>query len=113
MRSSEIQRLLDAVEFAYGPIALYHSDENEEHGTSFLIEGIPASFSVITLEGSLPPDQFDIQVDSQPPGYYIFNPERPLSLDEFLQTIAIFKLPKEQWPGYLRVTGQHPQDILY
>ena len=99
MRSSEIQRLVGAVEEIHGPITLYGSNELEEHGTCFTLKGIPATFSVLTLEGTLGHDQFDVQIEGRPPGYYMYNLEL-CSLDEFLQTVEIFKLPPKSWPGF-------------
>ena len=50
MRSPGIQRLIDAVEAAYGSVALYGSDPAEEHGTCFTLAGVPATFSVHTRD---------------------------------------------------------------
>ena len=97
MRSCEIQRLIDSVEQRYGSITLYGSNELEEHGTCFTLQGIPATFSVLTLEGALPPDRFDIQIEGQPPGYYMFN-LKLCSGAQLLQIIERFKLPTEDWP---------------
>lgn len=66
MRSRAIQALIDAVEAIHGPVTLYGSDRSEEHGTCFNISGAPATFSVHTQEGSLPPGQYDIQIEGIP-----------------------------------------------
>ena len=54
MRSFQIQQLIDAIEKEFGSITLYGSHESEEHGTCFILSEIPATFSVLTLEGELP-----------------------------------------------------------
>jgi len=97
LRSSKIQRLIDAVEQRHGSITLYGSSELEEHGTCFVLQGIPATFSVLTLEETLPLDQFDIQIEGHPPGDYMFNLEL-CPLAEFLQIIERYKLPIKDWP---------------
>jgi hypothetical protein len=97
MRSSEIQRLISAVEQIHGPITLYGSNELEEHGTCFTLKEIPATFSVLTLEGTLAHNQFDVQIEGQPPGDYVYYLEL-CSLDRFLQNVALFKLPTKNWP---------------
>lgn len=97
MRSSEIQRLVSVVEEIHGPITLYGSNQQEEHGTCFTLKGISATFSVLTREGTLDHDQFDIQIEGQPPAYYIYN-LKLCSLDKFLQNIEFFKRPSNKWP---------------
>jgi hypothetical protein len=73
MRSTEIQRLVDEVESRYGAVTLYGSDPSEEYGTCFFIAGLPATFSVHTQNGELPPGDYDIQIEGIPPGDYIFS----------------------------------------
>ena len=97
MRSQEIQKLIDAVESLHGPVELYGSDPSEEHGTCFTIAGVPATFSVITLEGRLPSGRYDVQIEGSPPGDYIYISE--VSLDEFLELVARMGGPQERWPG--------------
>jgi hypothetical protein len=96
MRSAVIQKLIDAVEAAYGPVTPYGSNPSEEHGTCFKIAGTPATFSVLTLEGTLPPGQFDIQIEGVPPGDYIYT--AVVSLDEFLELVSRFGHSKDEWP---------------
>ncbi|MBR7801721.1 hypothetical protein [Undibacterium fentianense] len=82
MRSHEIQKLIDAVELEYGTIILYGSIAKEEHGTCFMIKDVHATFSVNTNDGELPSGQYDIQIESQPAGDYIYT--AAVSLDSFL-----------------------------
>ncbi len=96
MRSTEIQNLIDAVEGTWGRVELYGSDPTEEHGTAFMISGIPATFSVITLEGTLPPGRYDIQIEGVPPGDYLYTEE--VSLEKFLQLIQRMSGPEDTWP---------------
>lgn len=97
MRSPEIQRLIDAVEAAYGSVALYGSDPAEEHGTCFTLAGVPATFSVHTRDGTLPPGSYDVQIERAPPGEFIYTSVVPL--DRFLELVARMHGPEDQWPG--------------
>ncbi len=97
MRSLEIQKLIDTVENTYGSITLYGSQEIEQHGTCFMLEGISATFSVLTLEGKLPAGKYDIQIEEQPPNHYIYNLEECV-LDDFIQIIEHYKKPIMEWP---------------
>ena len=97
MRNLEVQKLVDAIETVHGPITLYGSDANEEHGTCFKVSGVDATFSVHTQGGSLPSDQYDIQIESVPPGDYVFT--SVVSLEEFLTLVAMMEGPQAHWPG--------------
>ena len=96
MRSSEIQRLVDAVEAIYGPTKLYGSSPDEKHGTCFKINAVPATFSVLTLDGSLPSGRYDIQIEGSPPGDYLYASE--VTLDTFLELISRMTGPADEWP---------------
>lgn len=71
----------------YGPdkVRPYGTDPSEEHGTGFTIAGIPATFSVHTQEGRLPPGMYDVQIESMPPGDYVWS--EVVSLPRFLELI--------------------------
>lgn len=97
MPSPEIQRLVDAVEAAHGPLEPYGSDLPAEHSTSFKVAGVPAHFSVLTLDGSLPLGRYDVQIESSPPGDYLYADE--VSLEEFLQLVSKISGPEEGWPS--------------
>lgn len=96
MRSPEVQRLVDAVEERYGPVELYGSSPEEEHGTCFIVAGVPATFSVITLDGTLPPDTFDVQVEGIPPGDYVY--VTTVSSAGLLRLVERLGGPPDQWP---------------
>jgi len=96
VRSAEIQKLIDTVEKRHGSIELYGSDTEEEHGTCFIVDGVPATFSVITLDGTLPPDTFDLQVEGTPPSDYLHT--TTVSLAELLQLIVQFGQHSSKWP---------------
>jgi hypothetical protein len=95
-RSRAIQTVIDAVEARWGAVTLYGSNESEQHGTCFMISGIPATFSVHTSEGSLPADQYDIQIEGVPPGDYVFT--AVVSLKEFLVLVGRCAGPDSDWP---------------
>jgi len=97
MRSREVQHLIDAVEAAYGTVELFGSVPTEEHGTCFKLAGTPATFSIHTRDGTLPPGQFDVQIEGVPQGDYIYTAVVPL--DEFLELVARVRGPEDQWPG--------------
>jgi hypothetical protein len=97
MRSHEIQKLVDAVEAAYGPVTLYGSDRSEEHGTCFTIGGVPATFSVHTQDGKLERGTYDVQIEGVPPADFIYAAVVPPAW--FLELVARMHGPEEQWPG--------------
>jgi len=97
MRKKKIQDLIDAVEKIYGPISLYGSNELEKYGTCFTLRDIQASFSVIMNRKTAERGTFNIQIESQPPGYYIHIVDK-VSLEHFVELIEVFKNPMEKWP---------------
>ena len=97
MRSAEIQRVIDAVETAYGPLPLYGSDASEEDGICFQVPGAAATVSVTTRNGRLPTDQYDIQIESRPPGDYIYT--SVVSMDRLLTLIERLRGPEDDWPA--------------
>jgi hypothetical protein len=74
----------------------YGSSDDEPHGYGFRIDGIPATFSAITGSGTIGEGRLDVQVESLPPGEYIFSAE--LSFDDVLKLIDTFSRPRSQWP---------------
>ena len=96
MRSCEIQKVIDAVEAAHGSVTLYGSDPSEKYGTCFTIAGVPATFSVHTQEGKLPSGHYDIQIEGNPPGDYIYT--SVVSLDAFLWLVTRVRGPEDLWP---------------
>jgi len=99
MRSSAIESVMSRVRATYGSeaIGLYGALPDEEHGTCFTVRGIPATFSVHTQDGSLRDGEYDIQIESQPPGDYIFT--AVVSLDRLMHLVAQIAGPKELWPS--------------
>ena len=97
MRSPEIKKLIDAVEVAHGTIKPYgHGRDALEHGTCFTVDGVAATFSVHTQDGSLPSDQFSIQIEGIPPGDYIYI--AIVSLSTLLELMSLVSGPEDQWP---------------
>lgn len=95
VRSNEIQKLIASVEAEHGPVTLYGSDPSEEHGTCFTIAGVPATFSVHTQEGKLPPGQYDVQIEGIPPGGYVYT--AVVSLEFFLGLVSRVRGPHDEW----------------
>jgi hypothetical protein len=97
MADISTKNLLDALGRAYpGAIVPYGSSMREEHGVAFRIAGMPATFSAITLDGSMPLDTYDVQIESYPPGEYIHTTQ--VSLTELLALIQRYFEPAETWP---------------
>ncbi|MGB3556698.1 MAG: hypothetical protein WBA25_18885 [Jannaschia sp.] len=98
MHSDAIRVVIDAVEPKFGPIRYFAKSEDEEHGICFLVRGIPATFSVITLEGTLPPGIYSVQIEGQPPGDHIYIRDR-CGLDELVELMARYRVPIDLWPS--------------
>ena len=98
MKVSSIEELLTEFRVRYGSnaLVLYADSDEDPYGTSFMLQGIPATFSVITRDGTLPDGQYDIQIESYPPGDYIFT--SIVSLEKFLQLVHLMVGPPERWP---------------
>ena len=96
MSSDAIQKLIDSVIELYGPVTFYGSDSTEEHGTCFKIGDVLATFSAHTQEGTLPSDMYDIQIESIPPGDYIYT--SVVYLNNFLDLVAKMRGHASEWP---------------
>lgn len=53
-------------------------------------------FSVLTLDGTLEEDRFDVQIESMPPGDYIFTGE--VTLGELLKLLDVCARPVSDSP---------------
>lgn len=58
----------------------------EEHGLGWRLEGVAAVFSAITFDGTLL-DMYDVQIESDPPGDYLFTGR--YSLAQLLQLVPL------------------------
>jgi len=99
MKSSSIETLLGRVRAALGAdgILPYADSPDDPHGTCFLLNGVPAMFSVLTNEGSLPEGQYDIQVEDYPLMDYLYMDV--VTLDRFMEVLSIVSTrPKAEWP---------------
>ena len=98
MKSPQILALMARVENIYGGqnVHSYGSNEDEQHGAGFLLSGVPATFSVHTQDGSLADGMYDIQIESNPPGDYIYSDVVPMA--RFLELVDRICGPKDQWP---------------
>ena len=68
-----IQQFLDDAEMKFGKSGVrpYGSDGGDPHAHCVYIEALPATISIHTQEGTLPPDQLDVQIEGVPPGDYL------------------------------------------
>lgn len=95
-RHPNIIALIEALRTRYGASYMpYGISDDEENGTWFRIRNIAASFSVICLENT-PPGHYDVQVDSDPPGDYIYL--EVVCLDDLLGLVEKYRQPVEHWP---------------
>lgn len=96
MASRPVETLLDELRRRYGERLIpYGTSAVEKHGTGFRLEGVPAVFSVLTLDGTLQAGRFDVQIESFPPGEYAWADE--YELDALLNVIA--DIERGVWPG--------------
>ena len=100
MTDTSIRNLLRALQEAYpGSITPYggeFADAEDEHGLGWRVDGAPVVFSAITFDGTLPADTYDVQIESHPPGDYIFTGR--YSLTELLQLVQRYLGPEDEWP---------------
>ena len=68
----------------------------EAHGFGFTVDGIEAIFSAITRAGTMPANRFDVQIESSPPGEYIYTAE--VRLEEVVALVERFRTPMPEWP---------------
>ena len=84
--------------FGFNNVLPYGTYPDEEDSTGFRIRGIPATFSALTFSDNpgkqLPHGRYDIQIESFPPGYYIYSDE--VDLNDFF--ILIKRIAKDDWP---------------
>jgi len=95
MHSEEIQELVDSIELRFGKVEYYGSNKSEEHGVSFRLEGIEATFSVSTLDGTLK-STIDIQVEGIPAGDYLYTDE--VSASDFIELLSRYRKSENHWP---------------
>lgn len=91
----QITQLIEFLRSEFGDLYRPYGTSSEEFdGTGFRLADIPATFSVVCSS----PDTliFNIQVESFPPGDYIYIAD--LDQSSLLTFIRQFKQPQELWP---------------
>lgn len=83
-------------EFGEDNIKLTTKDDSR-HSLCFKLKDIPATFSVITIDGSLPLNVYSIQIENHPPGEYIYTDDE-ISLDDFIGLIRRYTTNIDDWP---------------
>ena len=98
MHSKEIVLLIEKVKEIYGEnsVKYYGSSIEELHGVGFRINNVKATYSIHTQDGALPSGIYDIQIESYPPGEYLYTDI--VQLEELMKLIAIINGPEESWP---------------
>src|SRR5688500_3586348 len=95
MKRPEIAQLLAALREKYSnALTPYGTSDDEEDGTGFRVEGIDATFSAI-LPAGIAPGRYDIQIESFPPGSYIYQDEA--DLPQFLRLVEEYRRPIVEW----------------
>jgi len=96
MKHPGIVELVASLKRKYGEsYAPYGTSDEEEEGTGFRIAGIEATFSALCL-AKTPKGKYDIQIESYPPGDYLYNDV--LDLDAFLSLIEQYRASLNVWP---------------
>ena len=96
MKRKIVTDLIAKIKEEYGDrYTPYGTHEDEEEGTGFRLTDIPATFSVLSF-GETPQNVLDIQIESYPPGDYLYNDE--LTLNKFMDLIEQYRKPQDQWP---------------
>jgi hypothetical protein len=96
MTHPNIIELIDSLKRKYGEsYTPYGTSDEEEEGTGFRITGVEATFSALCLEET-PKGMYDIQIESYPPGDYLYNDV--VDLDGFLRLIERYRAPIDVWP---------------
>jgi hypothetical protein len=98
MKIQSIKELVQAVRATYGAdrIVPYADSDEDPYGTGFRVTGIRATFSVLTQEGRFPDGMYDVQIESYPPGDYLFT--KVVSRVEFLRLMDLVTGPEDRWP---------------
>lgn len=73
----------------------YGTSDDEGNGTGFRISNIAATFSAACLENT-PPGHYDVQVESDPLGDYIYLDV--VCLDDLLRLVEKYRQRVEHWP---------------
>lgn len=97
MKSPAIRELIARVSATVAPAAVsaYGTGDEETHGLGFTISGVPATFSVHTHDGNLPARMYDIQIESSPPGDYVYT--SVVELDDLL--LLVSRVAAGDWPA--------------
>lgn len=100
MRRPEVVQLIELLKQEYGQSYLpYGTCDDEEEGTGFRIAGIEATFSVMWLEET-PSGMFDVQIESYPPGDYLYTDA--IEIDGMLSLVEKYWAPLATWPAYVK-----------
>ena len=96
MRRDDVTILIGELKKRYtDKYVAYGTFEQEEEGTGFRITDIPATFSVLCF-GATPIGRYDCQIESYPPGEYLYTVETDLS--SLLALIEVYRRPMNEWP---------------
>ena len=97
-KTQEIEDLLDEIRGIYGANSLQpYGNWDDATSVGFRVRGIPVTFSVLT-DKSLPPRHFNIQIESYPPGDYLYH-DPAVPLWNFLDLVKLVSGPEDKWPN--------------
>ena len=87
-KTEEIEQLLDGVRETHGAHSIVpYGDWDDPRSVGFTVRGIPATFSVL-VEERPPQLHYDIQIESHPPGDYLYH-DHAVSLWQFMQLLKL------------------------
>ncbi len=99
-----IEELLNGVREIFGVHSIRpYGDCDEPESVGFMIEGIKATFSVL-VEDRLAEGAYNIQIESCPPGDYVY--ADIVSLPSFLELAELVSGPPERWPSLSKPKGR-------
>ena len=97
MQDVSIANLRSELERAYGArVQPQDSSPDDLHGFAFRIDGIPATFSVVTREEEEEINRYDIHVEGTPPAEYLYTGE--FTLPELIVLMTVFEGAPSTWP---------------
>lgn len=96
MKNKHIEKLIRHLIQIYGKrYNPWATSEDIKEETGFKLSGIDVSFSVII--GNDEENMYSIQIESSPPGDYLYCNE--VNFEQLIELIKIFEGPSSSWPN--------------
>lgn len=95
-KDESIGELLNRIRRRFGIHALQpYGDWDDPKSVGFRIHRVDATFSVVVVENR-PGGSFNIQIESYPPGDYVYRAD--VTLDRFMELAELVAGPEDRWP---------------